>query len=476
MPRFSSNDMVHNHYLEEAKKKTHERDRNSKTSVMSSARLQNTTNGSKPKPRITNQMTRNWPTYKSSCVTKADVPKAEHSRNSSSFWDSKRFVCSTYHKCVFNANHDACITNLLKEVNSHTKVQSHKTTKRYIPVAKKIDSKKPERRIPIGQKFYPNKTSAVYVKTTPSRSGLTWKPAGRIFTSVGLRWILTGKTVETCLNTNDSAIPLGKETCSPKNNICANSSYLSADVPVIRTRKYGESNASALEDLTLQAGNLVKEISRLSRQRLLASFQDDAKYEHVGQDTRSQDGKDDKDIQGKDLKISELKSKSVEKAQNQRSHSMKEQSYNKDNDQDYKSLTSMQSQRLILAGALQYLTFTHSDISYAMQQVCLYIHDPRKPCFLALKRILRYVLGTLNHELQSFSSSTTSLVAYSYVDWAGCSTTRRSTSGYCVFIGNNLLSWSSKRQPTLSRSSTKAEYCGVVNVVVETCWLRNLLR
>ncbi|GKC02995.1 ribonuclease H-like domain-containing protein [Tanacetum coccineum] len=71
-----------------------------------------------------------------------------------------------------------------------------------------------------------------------------------------------------------------------------------------------------------------------------------------------------------------------------------------------------------------------------------------------------------------FSSSTTDLVAYSDADWAGCPTTRCSTSGYCVFLGNNLLSWSSKRQPTLSRSSTEAEYRGVA----ETCWLHNLLR
>ncbi|GJW88612.1 ribonuclease H-like domain-containing protein [Tanacetum coccineum] len=77
---------------------------------------------------------------------------------------------------------------------------------------------------------------------------------------------------------------------------------------------------------------------------------------------------------------------------------------------------------------------------------------------------------------QLFSSLTTDLVAYSYADWAGCPTTRRSTSGYCVFLGNNLLSWSSKRQLTLSRSSDEAEYHGVTNVVAETCWLRNLLR
>ncbi|GJX27366.1 hypothetical protein Tco_0233662 [Tanacetum coccineum] len=215
LPRFSSNDMVHNHYLEEATKKIQERDRNSKPSMMYSARLPNTANGSKPKPRSTNKMTRNWPTYKSSCVTKTDVPKAEHSRNSSSFSDSKHLVCSICQNCVFNANHDACITKLLKEVNSRTKVQSHKTTKRYIPVAKKGESKKPKRRIFIRQKFFLNKTIDVYVKTTPPRFGLTWKPTGRIFTSVGLTWILTGNTVGTCLNTNDSAIPLGKETCSP---------------------------------------------------------------------------------------------------------------------------------------------------------------------------------------------------------------------------------------------------------------------
>ncbi|GKB51934.1 ribonuclease H-like domain-containing protein [Tanacetum coccineum] len=129
-----------------------------------------------------------------------------------------------------------------------------------------------------------------------------------------------------------------------------------------------------------------------------------------------------------------------------------------------------------LAGSLQYLTFTRLDILYTVQQVCLYMHDPREPHFSALKRILRYVRGTLNYDLQLFSSSTTDLVAYSDTDWAGCPTTRRSTSGYCVFLGNNLLSWSSKRQPTLSRSSAEAEYRGVANAVAETCWLRNLLR
>ncbi|GKA36229.1 ribonuclease H-like domain-containing protein, partial [Tanacetum coccineum] len=63
--------------------------------------------------------------------------------------------------------------------------------------------------------------------------------------------------------------------------------------------------------------------------------------------------------------------------------------------------------------SLRYLPFTRPDISYAVQQVCLYMHDPQEPHFLALKRILRYVRGTLDYGLQLFSSSTTSLVAYS---------------------------------------------------------------
>lgn len=128
-----------------------------------------------------------------------------------------------------------------------------------------------------------------------------------------------------------------------------------------------------------------------------------------------------------------------------------------------------------LAGALQYLTFTRPDISYAVHQICLYMHSPRVPHLQALKRIIRYVKGTKAHGLQLRKSNITDLVAYSDADWGGCPDTRRSTSGYCVFLGSNLVSWSAKRQPTVSRSSAEAEYKGVANAVAELCWIRNLL-
>nr|GEV43129.1 ribonuclease H-like domain-containing protein [Tanacetum cinerariifolium] len=99
-----------------------------------------------------------------------------------------------------------------------------------------------------------------------------------------------------------------------------------------------------------------------------------------------------------------------------------------------------------------------------------------EPHFAALKRILRYVQGTLELGLHLYASATTSLVGYTDADWASCPTTRRFTLGYCVFLVDNLLSWSAKRQHTISRSSAEAKYQGVANVVAETAWIRNLLR
>uniref|UniRef100_A0A0A8Y746 Reverse transcriptase Ty1/copia-type domain-containing protein n=1 Tax=Arundo donax TaxID=35708 RepID=A0A0A8Y746_ARUDO len=93
-----------------------------------------------------------------------------------------------------------------------------------------------------------------------------------------------------------------------------------------------------------------------------------------------------------------------------------------------------------IAGALQYLTLTRPDISYAVQQACLHMHDPHEPHLTLVKRILRYVQGTISHGLHIYASSSSALTAYSDVDWAGCLDSRRSTSGFCVYLGHNLIS------------------------------------
>ena len=103
------------------------------------------------------------------------------------------------------------------------------------------------------------------------------------------------------------------------------------------------------------------------------------------------------------------------------------------------------------------------------------MHAPRDCHFQLVKRILRYLRGTIKHGLQIHRSSPVLLTTYTDADWAGCPDTRKSTSGYGVFLGDNLVSWSSKLQQTVSRSSAEAEYRGVANAVAEACWLRQLL-
>jgi hypothetical protein len=93
----------------------------------------------------------------------------------------------------------------------------------------------------------------------------------------------------------------------------------------------------------------------------------------------------------------------------------------------------------------------------------------------ALKRILRYLRGSLDYGLLLCPSSTSELVLYMDADWVGCPDTRRSTSSYAMFLGANLVSWAAKRQPVVSHSSAEAEYRAVANDVVEASWMRQLL-
>jgi hypothetical protein len=118
---------------------------------------------------------------------------------------------------------------------------------------------------------------------------------------------------------------------------------------------------------------------------------------------------------------------------------------------------------------------TGPDLAYTVQHVYLFMHDRREPHLAQIKWILRYMKGTLSLELHIDTGSVDSLTTYSDVDWGGCPDYSRSTSRYCVYLGDNLVSWSSRRQTTVSRSSIEAVYRAVAHVV-GCCWFRQLLR
>ncbi|GMP52692.1 hypothetical protein CsSME_00018407 [Camellia sinensis var. sinensis] len=98
------------------------------------------------------------------------------------------------------------------------------------------------------------------------------------------------------------------------------------------------------------------------------------------------------------------------------------------------------------------------------------MHAPTVGHFAAVKWILRFVQGTLPHGLH-FTPSSFDLHGFSDANWASDIHDRKSISGYCVFLGANLVSWSAKKQATVSRSSTKAEYCALADIAAELCWI-----
>ena len=111
-----------------------------------------------------------------------------------------------------------------------------------------------------------------------------------------------------------------------------------------------------------------------------------------------------------------------------------------------------------LAGKLQYMTLTQPDIQFAVNFVCQKMHAPTIADFTNFKRVLRYIKGTLQFGINLTGATDFTLRAYSDSDWSGCRDTSRSTGGLCTFLGTNIISWSAKKHPTVSRSSTEAEY------------------
>ncbi|GJZ45498.1 putative RNA-directed DNA polymerase [Tanacetum coccineum] len=140
-----------------------------------------------------------------------------------------------------------------------------------------------------------------------------------------------------------------------------------------------------------------------------------------------------------------------------------------------------------VVGSLQYVTLSRPNIAFAVNKVCQYMHAPTENHWSAVKRILRYLHGTVEHgmlirrssgsTLQAFTdvlwkgNPDTSLEAFSDADWAGDSNDRRSTGGFVIYLGSNFISWTARKQRTVSRSSTEAEY----KALAELTWLQALL-
>jgi hypothetical protein len=129
-----------------------------------------------------------------------------------------------------------------------------------------------------------------------------------------------------------------------------------------------------------------------------------------------------------------------------------------------------------LVGSLIYLIVTRPDISYAVHQVRQFMAAPRSTHFSAVLCIIRYLKGTLFHRLHFSSQSPLELHAFTDADWAGDPTDRRFTTGYCFLLDTSLISWCSKKQFVVARSSTMAEYRALVDTTSELLWLRWLLQ
>ncbi|GJU02781.1 ribonuclease H-like domain-containing protein [Tanacetum coccineum] len=144
-----------------------------------------------------------------------------------------------------------------------------------------------------------------------------------------------------------------------------------------------------------------------------------------------------------------------------------------ESDDDHLLVNVSNYQRLV--GKLIYLTNTRPDIPYDVHCLIQYMHYPLNSDLDAALRVLRYLKGSPGSGIQINKIGNLKLRAYADYDWAKCHATRKSVSGYCVFLGDSLVTWKRKKQSSLSRSSAEAEYGNMASTTFEVIWLSNLL-
>nr|GEW55051.1 hypothetical protein [Tanacetum cinerariifolium] len=437
---YGSNDMVHNYYREEDKK-TQDKNRNLKPREMPSARTHHTANTCTPKPRSNNQTSRNWHASKSSGATLKAVQKSDHSRNPSSFWDSKHFVCSTCLKCVFNANHDAYITKLLKEIFT-------------------------------GHRFSPNKSSVVHEKTNTPRSCLKWIPTGRIFNIVSLRWVPTGK-IFTSSTTNVDCEPLNgsnKDITNPYE--CDQTLNVSAvpDDVALRAVDLVDSPVSTSIDQDAPSTSISstkdQEPSQIISQEEGINFEESfapvARIEAIRIFVANAAHKN-MTIFRMDVKTKFSNGELKEEVYVSQPKGFVDQETHRMCAVDPTLFTRKAGNDLLLAQIyVDDIIFASTNIAmcneFANQMttkfkmsmmgpdlICVvylcawYQAKPTKKHLNAVKRIFRYLKRTINMGLWYSKDTGMSLTAYADADHARCQDTRRITSGSAQLIGDKLL-------------------------------------
>ncbi|GAV84025.1 hypothetical protein CFOL_v3_27470 [Cephalotus follicularis] len=128
-----------------------------------------------------------------------------------------------------------------------------------------------------------------------------------------------------------------------------------------------------------------------------------------------------------------------------------------------------------MVGQLIYLTVTHPDIVYTVNILSQFMHKPRQTHMDAALHLLRYLKATPGQGILLSSQSDFSFKAYCDSDWASCPMTRRSSTGFCIFLGSSPISWKTKKQTSVSRSSAEAEYRAMAVTTCELQWLSYLL-
>ncbi|KAL2232732.1 UNVERIFIED_CONTAM: Retrovirus-related Pol polyprotein from transposon RE2 [Sesamum indicum] len=128
-----------------------------------------------------------------------------------------------------------------------------------------------------------------------------------------------------------------------------------------------------------------------------------------------------------------------------------------------------------LVGRLLYLSFTRPDISHSVQQLSQYLNHPCDIHWNAALHVVKYLKGCPSLGLFLPAINSLDVQGYCVVDWASCSDSRRSLTGFCIFLGPALVSWKTKKQSTVSRSSAEAEYRSLAATVCELRWISYLL-